>query len=227
MKKLYFLLAAAALLACARAGHSLELTLEENRGEAGSVGYIDVAKVFREYPETQRAKEAFKTELERKEKLILDRKKEIFAMRGEIARLRLEREFTLKLSSEPYVQPTDAELAAQAEAAASSGTASGVAVQFSTNTMSPVVALDYRIAAAQRRLLELEVSFKTFQAASEKEMAAFESRKTEIVLGKIYYALRELSVEESVSVVVDKKSILYGQKAVDLTDKLLRKLRGY
>ena len=227
MRKPYFLITVLALLAAVQTSCAIELTLEENRGEAGSVGYVDIEKVFREYPETQRAKESFKTELERKEKVILDRKKEIFAMRGEIARLKLEREFTLKLSTMPYAPPPDPEQAVLNAPVVSTVAAVGVEVQFSTTAMSPVVALDYRIAAAQRRLLELEVAFKSFQAASEKEMVAFESRKTEIVLGKIYYALRELSVQESVSVVVDKKSILYGQKAVDLTDKLLRKLRGY
>ena len=100
-------------------------------------------------------------------------------------------------------------------------------VSFSTTPVSSLVALDDRIARAQNRLVAMEAEFQKFQNSAEKEMGAFENRKTEIILGKIYYALRELSVEESISVVVDKKNILYGQKAVDLTDKLLFKLRGY
>ena len=100
MRKFKGLFLTLALLgACAAACGALELTLEENRGEAGSVGYVDIEKVFREYPETQRAKQAFKAELERKEKTIMERKKEIFALRGEMARLKLEREFTLQLSA--------------------------------------------------------------------------------------------------------------------------------
>ena len=107
MRHLFLLLALALLCAPVRA---LELSLEENRGESGSVGYIDIEKVFKEYPETKRAKDAFKTELERKEKTLLDRKKAIFALRGDIARLKLEREFALRLSS----GTTAAELSAAA-----------------------------------------------------------------------------------------------------------------
>ncbi|HOX22309.1 MAG TPA: OmpH family outer membrane protein, partial [Elusimicrobiales bacterium] len=105
MKRFNRLVLCAALMAVAARCAALELTLEENRGESGSVGYVDIEKVFREYPETQRAKDAFKTELERKEKAILERKKEVFALRGEIARLKLEREFTLQLSSAPLPAP--------------------------------------------------------------------------------------------------------------------------
>lgn len=246
------LLLALGLLLLGAPARALELSLEENRGESGSVGYVDIEKVFKEYPETKRAKDAFKAELERKEKTLLDRKKAIFALRGDISRMKLEREFSLRLSSglaasklppapppAPAAEATVSSPAAAADAfmpdiapdqqpvIVSSASVSDETVVFSTDTMSPVVSLDDKIARAQNRLVAMEADFQKFQAATEKEMGAFENRKTEIILGKIYYALRELSVEQSISVVVDKKNILYGQKAVDLTDKLLFKLRGY
>lgn len=37
-------------------------------------------------------------------------------------------------------------------------------------------------------------------------------------------ALRELAIKEEVSVIIDKRNILFGQKAVDLTGKLLKRL---
>ena len=41
------------------------------------------------------------------------------------------------------------------------------------------------------------------------------------MLGKIYTALKKISEQEEISVVVDKREILYGKKTVDLTQKLL------
>ena len=44
----------------------LELSLEENRGQRGTVGFVDMERLFREYPETLRAKEQFEREVEEK-----------------------------------------------------------------------------------------------------------------------------------------------------------------
>jgi len=52
-----------------------------------------------------------------------------------------------------------------------------------------------------------------------------ESRRSEILLGKIYVGIQDVAREEGISVVVDKNQILFGQKAVDLTDKVLQKLK--
>ncbi|MFI5350591.1 MAG: hypothetical protein ACHQ2Z_13675, partial [Elusimicrobiota bacterium] len=38
---------------------AIELSLEENRGERGSVGYVDMQRLFNTSPDAQRAKESF------------------------------------------------------------------------------------------------------------------------------------------------------------------------
>ena len=68
--------------------------------------------------------------------------------------------------------------------------------------------------------------FKEFQSSTEKSLLDLESRKSEILLGKIHKAVQEVARKEGVSVVVDKGSILYGHNAVDLTEKVLRQLKG-
>ncbi len=62
---------------------------------------------------------------------------------------------------------------------------------------------------------------------SERDLATFQNQQSQIILGKIYQALRDLAQEEQVTLVVDKSSILYGDTAIDLTDKLQNKVRGY
>lgn len=70
---------------------------------------------------------------------------------------------------------------------------------------------------------ELEELHK--QATSD--LAAFESQQSQLILGKIYQALRDVAIEAQVSVVVDKSSILYGDATIDLTEKLQERVRGY
>lgn len=63
------------------------------------------------------------------------------------------------------------------------------------------------------------------QAASD--LTAYQSQQSQIILGKIYQALKDLASEEQVAVVVDKSSILYGDATIDLTEKLQQRVRGY
>jgi Skp family chaperone for outer membrane proteins len=60
---------------------------------------------------------------------------------------------------------------------------------------------------------------------ADRGLLDVESRKTDQVLARIYRAVSEVSRREGVSVVIDKTTILYGQPAVDLTDKVLKYLQ--
>ena len=96
MKKLIFLLSLALLPGKAAA---LELLLEENRGESGTIGYVDIDKVFKEYSGTTGAREEFLAEIKKKEDALNARKLAIFTLKAELAKLRQEREFALTLPS--------------------------------------------------------------------------------------------------------------------------------
>ena len=64
MKKIIFLTLLAALPLRAAA---LELLLEANRGESGTIGYVDIDRVFKEYSGTAGAREEFIAEIKKKE----------------------------------------------------------------------------------------------------------------------------------------------------------------
>jgi Skp family chaperone for outer membrane proteins len=89
-----------------------------------------------------------------------------------------------------------------------------------------VVELDAKIALKTKELASKEQEYRSEQSSSEKNLVDLESRKTEILLGKIHRAVQDIARKEGVSVVVDKSSILYGHDAVDLTDKVMKHLRG-
>ena len=253
---------------------ALELLLEENRGESGTIGYVDIERVFKEYSGTTGAREEFISEIKKKEDALNARKTYVFTLKAELAKLRQEREFALTLPSlletqrsvEEAAAVTAAAAAAQA-AAAQALQASTAAVQASTTTVQastaavqepativipaalpgmggidmPGVAkvpvthfkfsvstsvpeIDAALTRKERELSLKEEELRQAQRQSERELLEYEGRKSELILGRIYVALKELAIKEEVSVIVDKRSILFGQNAVDLTGKLLKRL---
>lgn len=288
MKKLLFIVLLA--LPAPKAG-ALELLLEENRGESGTIGYVDIDRVFKEYSGTTGAREEFIAEIKKKEDALNAKKIPIFTLKAEIAKLRQEREFALTLPSLLETQrsvadaaaATAAQVAAQA-AAAETAQAAALTVQTSTDAVQvstgsvqtssgtpqppeaaplpapqaaaqPAVAslpgmtgidmpgiakvpvshfkfsvstsvaeIDAVLAKKGSELTSKEEELRLFQRQTEKELLEQESRRSEVLLGRIYVALKELAIKEEVSVIIDKRNILFGQKAVDLTAKLLKKL---
>ena len=265
MKKLIFLLLALAPL---NAG-ALELLLEENRGESGTIGYVDIDRVFKEYSGTTGARDEFIAEIKKREDALNAKKMTVFTLKAEIAKLRQEREFAITLPSlletRRSVEEAAAAVAASTQAAPQQvSTQPAAGVQASTQTAVstaapaalpaglaalpgmdgidmpgvakvPVAHFKFSVStsvpeidlALQKREAELknrEEDLRLSQRLAEKELLDYESRKGELLLGRIYVALKELAIKEEVSVIVDKRSILFGQNAVDLTGKLLKKL---
>ncbi|MEI7482447.1 MAG: hypothetical protein WCK75_08875 [Elusimicrobiota bacterium] len=284
MKKIFFLL----LLSAAAPAAALELSLEENKGESGTVGYVDIDRVFKEYSGTLNAREEFLGEIKKKEESVNQRRHEIYVIKADMAKLRQEREFALTLSSllatqeklnssapatastqaaasisTPGSAPSDKTIAsvtasteatASAQAVSASSSAAVVAVstaaapkpfalsnlpgmenaapdtknipadnfKFSVSTAVPEI--DAAISAKENDLKQKESALKIYQRQVEKELLEYESHRSEILLGRIYITLKELAVREEVSVIIDKRNILFGHSAVDLTDKLLKKL---
>jgi Skp family chaperone for outer membrane proteins len=89
-----------------------------------------------------------------------------------------------------------------------------------------LAALDERVAQKEAELARKQAQAEEEQSSAEKSLLDLESRKSEILLGKIYRAVQETARREGVSVVVDKTGILYGHNAVDLTEKVLAYLKG-
>ena len=325
MKKIIFM---ALLTLVPLKAAALELSLEENKGESGTVGYVDIDRVFKEYSGTLNAREDFLGEIKKKEGAVTERKRVIYVLKADIAKLRQEREFALTL---PGLLATQEQLnsarsaaaapqtgaaapaAAPAEVSASSaalvqgstapasalsavktsqpvqGSTAAVSVQSAVNaapsvqaSTAPVPAqpvkaapsaltvaistsapppprplmnaslngglinlpgisnvpmnyfkfsvstsvpdIDSAITVKEADLKQKDESLKLYQRQVESELLEYESHRSEILLGRIYLALKELAIKEGVSVVIDKRNILFGHSAVDLTDKLLKQM---
>ncbi|HAT71334.1 MAG TPA: hypothetical protein DCS63_00780 [Elusimicrobia bacterium] len=254
MRKLLF---SALLAALPLSAGALELSLEENRGESGTIGYVDIDRVFKEYSGTTGAREEFISEIKKKEESVNGKKTAIYTLKAELSKLRLEREFALTLPSLMETQrsiteaaevktsgrqteavPVSTQTAAVSTAAPAAlpqglpgldgidmpGVAKVPVNRFKFSVSTSVPEIDAALARKEEDIRTKEEELRTFQRLAERELLEYESHKSEILLGRIYVALKELATKEEVSVIVDKRNILYGQNAVDLTGKLLKKL---
>lgn len=96
-------------------------------------------------------------------------------------------------------------------------------VQSSTDTPREPGNLD----AMKKDLQTKEQEFEEARKRALDDLATFESKQSQVILGKIYEALVSLADEEQLTLVVDKSSILYGSASTDLTEKLQERIRGF
>ncbi|TPW18555.1 MAG: hypothetical protein FD126_3400, partial [Elusimicrobia bacterium] len=73
------------------AAGAMEISLEENRGQRGSIGYVDLQAVFRRFPEVQRAKQSYAEVVRQAEEQVNLRKAELIRLRSDIGSLKAER----------------------------------------------------------------------------------------------------------------------------------------
>lgn len=244
---------------------AIELSLEENKAERGGVGFVDMQRLFREYPETARAKEQFEAEVGTRRLEVQRKKAEIADLQAELARLTVERERLLSealtepppqageppetstpaspgliatlpgiqtstesvptpmtVSTEPATAPMEVSTeAAGAQPPAAPASAAAQAASAAQRAKD----MEGQIAVKQQEIDDLKKAFKEFQSGVEKQLLDLEKRRVQILLGRIYDVVQQVAKEEGVGIVVDKTSILYGQQAVDLTDKLVERLK--
>ena len=245
---------------------SIEILLEENKAESGTVGYIDVVKIFNIY--SAPFKENFTKEIDERQKKIdelkieLDHyiaKKEKLETEYQIAKM-LE-EFYKNISSTSQIDTSTSQVMdvideststidtvltssdsfeqAHSNSVSSSTQLSpqeepyimmpGVgkfplsnykfSVSSSTYEISKMIEqLDLLIAKLKDNISELKKKY-------DNELSKMAVKENEKIFKKIYEAIEEVSREERVSIVIDKKNILFGRKTVDLTDKVINKLR--
>ncbi|PCI35156.1 MAG: hypothetical protein COB53_11265 [Elusimicrobia bacterium] len=316
---------------------ALEISLEDNKAERGNIGYIDLQKVFKLFPDTHKARQSYREIVNQAEEQINLKKADLFALRAELSKAKLERDLFAKTpipvlpqpapaAPEPVVEistpavvtatrtfvkpvrvapvaisteaaaipeellglpgmsnpltgenpaPADAPeeliinipgvtdeplvvnppagetseraaaIAQKAEEARKNpGTVAPqpVAAPVAATTGAPITAdwlayeaaklrreehalkLEAKVAELKAKLEIAEESFAAYQKQVEANLIEIESRRSEILLGKIYKAVRQVARKAGVSVVVDKSQILYGQGSVDLTGEVIKRL---
>lgn len=234
----------AALLACflalasAAPSRAIELSLEENRAERGSVGFVDMHKLFSASPDAARAKEGFAEIVRQAQDRVNLKKTEVLKLRHGLEDAKIERDLIAKSTTSPTVvpQPPPADSADidQTRVLALPGMTASTAPVPSPSTAAPqglsiaqqLLEWDGRISGLQADLDLKEAELQREQQDADRGLLDVEGRQTDQVLARLYRAVSEVARREGVSVVIDKTTILYGHPAVDLTDKVLKYLKG-
>ncbi len=302
---------------------AIELSLEENRAERGSVGYVDMRRLFTASPDATRAREGLEELVRQAEERVNTKKSELLRLRGDLDLLKLERDELAKSTPTaavvvpppapkptPLPAPAPAKPMAPTPAPKPEPKAAAVAVDTTPVTAAPLtinlpgltdgplnlerpgssplnptrtassttpasdgppavppatekekeaaretpepgptaattpapapvpvvpagptmaqrlLELDGRMVSMQSDIARLQGELDRERLGAERSLLAAEGRKTDQVLARLYRAISEVAKREGVSVVVDKSATLYGHPAVDLTDKVLKQLRG-
>jgi|CXWL01.1.fsa_nt_gi Skp family chaperone for outer membrane proteins len=99
------LLLAVAVLAASVPVRAIELSLEENRAERGSVGYVDMQRLFKASPDAARAREGLEELVRQAEERVNVRKADLLRLNEDLSRLKSERETLAKSTPTVTVAP--------------------------------------------------------------------------------------------------------------------------
>lgn len=199
-----FLVGLGVLSAVAWVG-ALEIPLKHGSEESTRVGFVDMARIYRDYPELQKARADYQKELARHKSALAEKERAL-----EELKLRVE---SLDSAS---VSPT-----------ASTETVMGSTESLNASSLPEVVPGDPEgLAKRKAELALLEESLTTARAEAVRALKELEEKQSTRILGRLYKALVAVAEERGISLVVDKSAILYGRDAVDLTEVLNRRVRG-
>jgi len=185
---------------------SLEIPLSGTQGNetgGGRIGFIDMERIFQTYPQTKDAKEDYMKKRDKMREDLTAKERNLEEVKQKLAVL----EATILGLKNTGNESTSN----------STAPANGEAVQSNPENITQM----------KKDLETLQAEYETARQTAEDDLAAFEKKQTQIILGKIYEALQELAEDEQVTLVVDKSSILYGAADIDLTEKLQKRVRGY
>jgi Skp family chaperone for outer membrane proteins len=225
MKRTVISAAVAALCWGTWPAHGLEIPLTGGEGGRGmKIGYVDMDRIFEVFPQTVAAKEDYTKQLEKKRQLLADKEAELADIKTRISVL----EATLKDGGlAPAATPTpDPDALPNPDAPAKDPNAPPAAPAGDPNAQGAAPAPG-NLESMRQDLVTKQAEYDDARKQAADDLSAFEGRQSQIILGKIYTALRDLAQEEQVELVVDKASILFGSAEVDLTEKLQQRVRGF
>lgn len=247
--------------------YSIEISLEENRAESGTIGYVDIKKIFDKF--SFQTKSKLNQEIKKRQDDIDLKKKELFNIRAKREKLMWEyeiakmyEEFISKVSlkkdissSTISVDTASVQTSTEAIIVKSTDITSSESIStLSVNTIdlqseedtepyiampgvgkvpvsmfkfslsSSTLVIDFEIKRLEKEASEIEKAIFDLKEKYDRELSSQVEKENIEVFKKIYQAIEEVAKREGISVVVDKRNILFGMKSIDLTDKVIEKI---
>ena len=254
MNRRYALIAA--VLLSASVLRALEIPLERGSSKAHKgivVAFVDMERIYQEFPETRKARQEYQDQAGKMKAVLTDKEAELSDLRDQLSILKSAMAEGLPpavstaaapvLTTPTFSKSTSTLSSSSSTVSRSTSTAAlpsqgvlpvpGAGLTVPTGSSSTATApptssgeLSASIAQKERTLAEEESTLDQARKEAAKALTEFERKRAAQIFGKLYKALSQLADERGVDVVMDKTSLLYGQKALDLTNALSRRVRG-
>ncbi|MCX7905499.1 MAG: OmpH family outer membrane protein, partial [Elusimicrobiales bacterium] len=240
--------------------YSIEISLEENRAESGTIGYVDIKKIFDRFASESRQR--FSNEIKKRQDEVELIKKELFQVKAlkekliweyEIAKVYEDFKSKIQLNSSTNISSIssqDVVLSTVSSIFETTMTVSNDLVKssflsedshnketepyitmpgvgkvpismFKFSFSSSTALIESEIKRLDKNILELEKKILELKDKYNAEIAAEVEKENISVFKRIYKAIEEVARQEGISVVIDKRNILFGVKNIDLTDKVI------
>lgn len=206
------------------------------------IGCVDIYRIIEEYPEAKKIKEEFSAKLELRKEYIKDFRSQIEATENDIKNMEEQLEKYKEQKKEYEEQKKKYEEQKKEDAVTA---LAQVDIISSTNTV--VSSTDTVTTSADPTPPPVRISSPTFTSDDIKiKKDAFKKHKEDLekyikttkneekrigrkirknIYGKIYDVVREIADEEGLTVIVGSDSLIYGEGALDITEKVLKKLK--
>ena len=194
------------------------------------IGIIDMDKILNEYPLTQKLQQdidALKqnkmSEIASVEKEIEDLLKQKIAINTEIEQLNTQLS-QISISSSSITISTSEFISSTTDVIQSSPT-----FTFQTEQVEQI---KKSIESKQKNLQQIEQEIvskrqivKQKQTDLESEIQKIKQKTESEIYAELYKIIKQVAQQEELNVVIDKSGILYGEAQIDITEKVLKKIK--
>jgi len=210
---------------------------ESGRNGSGGIAYLDIEQIFNEHPMTLRLKGEFEAEVDKRKKELSDIENSMKYIQGvitstttEINGLKAEAEQIKKAISDSQRQPQTILLPGTTlpfvlQPVVSTGTVKADPAQLEADEKGikdREAGLELLKAEYAKKARDIDVKNKT----NKEDLVRLEATNTQQVLSDIYKVLQQIAIEDSLTIVVDKNNVLYGQSSQDITGIVRERMRG-
>jgi Skp family chaperone for outer membrane proteins len=193
------------------------------------IGVVDMNKVLNEYPLTQKLQQDIDNFKRNKMAEIVSIEKEIEELMKQKLVINTEIEQLKTQLAQISVSATTSTIVS------SESISSTEFIQSSTTVVSQseqVEQIKKNIEDKQKNLQQIEQEINTKKQIVKQKQTEIESeieklkQKTEAeIYAELYKIIKQIAQQEGLNVVIDKSGILYGEPEIDITDKVLKKIK--
>jgi len=193
------------------------------------IGVVDMNKVLNEYPLTQKLQRDIDNFKQNKMAEIVSIEKEIEELMKQKLVINTEIEQLKTQLAQISVSATTSTIVS------SESISSTEFIQSSTTVVAQseqVEQIKKNIEDKQKNLQQIEQEINTKKQIVKQKQTEIESeiekmkQKTEVeIYAELYKIIKQIAQQEGLNVVIDKSGILYGEPKIDITDKVLKKIK--